>query len=772
MAGASFPASATTNFNVDPSFELEEQIEWSTTSNWVTSNVFGKIIPHGVYGIPVQVSTGYSFSSILLNTGVVVSFGDNTQFQTGRVGTSTYVPKKPDAATSFLNSFYLESGGVAAYVLSDDLLKKIGYNMTKIATGQNHTVILDNTGKLYAWGHNGQGQLGNGTQTYSSTPVLINTGVNTLANNIIVSIACGNAHTIALDNMGKLYSWGNNVNGQLGNGTTTDSSTPLLINTGAIANKTIVSIACGGSHTIALDNTGTLYSWGNNVNGQLGNGTTTDSSTPLLINTGAILNNTIVRIVSLYAHVLALDNMGKLYAWGWNMNGQLGNGTTTDSSTPLLINTGAIANKTIVNISGGANYTIAIDNTGKLYAWGHNDQGQLGNGTTTNSSTPILINTGAIANKTIVNISGGYYHTTAIDNTGKLYAWGYNGDGQLGNGTTTNSSTPLLINTGAIANNIVVSSACSSYHTIALDNTGKLYTWGGNISGQLGNGTTTNSSIPIFIMLTPEGSPVIFNFTGQHRCLLQQNNTISIDLTGLVVVSNTDKYISNDMKKRYSKLELINDAIPVVSLSSKKADKAVFGVISQGIDLGMRLEDKNEINSMVNYPDKSLQNKGDSRLQINSLGEGCIWVVEDDESKPLESGDLLMTSDTPGYSMLQYDDLMHGYTIAKLTRSCDWNPQKIPVEITKTDIYGNFIPDPVTNQPIFETVTIPESPDPGTKIVTPEHLQTEDEYTIRYINSVDGSISTVEAYDLQEIDPTTLRTIKRAALLGCTYHCG
>ena len=118
--------------------------------------------------------------------------------------------------------------------------------------------------------------------------------------------------------------------------------------------------------------------------------------------------------------------------------------------------------------------------------------------------------------------------------------------------------------------------------------------------------------------------------------------------------------------------------------------------------------------------------------------------------------------------MLQPNDSMKSYTIAKLTRSCNWNPQQIPIQLAKTDIYNKFVQDPTTLEPIFETITVPESTDPETGIITPSHLQTEDEYTIRYINSIDGSITTKSEYDNQIVT----HTIKRAALLGCTYHCG
>ena len=782
VAGASFPVA--TDYTSEPAYQLEEISEWTTTSNWSSINSFGKIVPFGVYGIPVQVSCGYNFSSILLNTGVVVTFGENTNTVNGVIGISTYSfrGKIVDPAYKFNNIYYLESGGSSTYGTSDEstrTIKVLGqYNngvVSKISGGGSHTIAINNTSNIYVFGYNYFGQLGNGLSGISanrSNPVLINTGA--IANKVIVSAECGYHFTMTLDNTGKMYGWGYNAQGQLGDGTTTDRYSPVLINTGAIVNKIIVSITCGDNYTMALDNTGKVYAWGENGFGQLGNGNVTSQSNPILINTGAIANKVIASIACGSLHTMALDNTGKLYAWGYNNEGQLGDGTfrtSSSKSTPILINTGAIANKVIVSVACGGNHTIALDNTGKLYAWGYNANGQLGDGTSganTDKYTPILINTGAIANKVIVSVACRYNSTIALDNTGKVYAWGYNPQGQLGDGSATDRYSPILINTGAIANKVIVSVSCGFYHTMAIDNTGKVYAWGGNPVGQLGNGDTVDKITPILILTQQTtGGQVIFNFTGQHRCLLESeanNNYSQIDLTGLVVVSDKNKYITSDMKKRYSKLEIINDALPVVSLSSKKGDKAVFGVISQGMDLGMRLDDNKQVTSMVNYSDYSYQNMGDNRLQINSIGEGCIWVIEDDLSKTLQAGDYVMTSDTPGYSTLQLDDFMRSFTIAKLTRSCDWNPQQVPVEITKTDIYGNFIHD-ADDKPIFETVLVAEFTDANGDVI-PEHTQTEDEYTIRYVNAIDGSIVSREAWVADPI------AIKRAALIGCTYHCG
>ena len=147
-------------------------------------------------------------------------------------------------------------------------------------------------------------------------------------------------------------------------------------------------------------------------------------------------------------HSLALDSEGQIYAWGYNYYGQLGNGDTTDSNTPVKVDTsGVLAGKTITQISAGSDHSLALDSEGQIYAWGYNYYGQLGNGDTTDSNTPVKVDTsGVLAGKTITQISAGFFHSLALDSEGQIYAWGANYNGQLGNGTTITSNTPVQTN--------------------------------------------------------------------------------------------------------------------------------------------------------------------------------------------------------------------------------------------------------------------------------------------------------------------------------------
>jgi len=328
-----------------------------------------------------------------------------------------------------------------------------GKTITAIAAGQSHACAVDTSGRLYCWGTNGYGQLGDGTNVISHAPVLINGG--DLAGKTVTAVAAGFYHACALTSEGKVYCWGRNMYGEVGDGTTTQRDVPALASGGDLAGKTVVAIMADGYHTCAIDTNSRLYCWGNNNVGQLGDGTTVDKHTPTLINGGDLTGRTIATITGGYNHTCALDNVNRVYCWGWNQYGQLGDGTNTDKDTPVLINGGDLAGKTVATLKAGGTYnnglTCAVDVSGWLYCWGRNNEGQLGDGTTTNKNVPTLINGGALAGKTTVLVVGGYRHTCAVDIDNEIYCWGNNSRGQFGDGTTNNQSTPVLVDTSGLS---------------------------------------------------------------------------------------------------------------------------------------------------------------------------------------------------------------------------------------------------------------------------------------------------------------------------------
>ncbi|THF87841.1 hypothetical protein E7T09_00975 [Deinococcus sp. KSM4-11] len=255
------------------------------------------------------------------------------------------------------------------------------------------------------------------------------------------AISGGDSHSLALLADGTVRAWGNNSSGRLGNPSPLDSTTPMTVS-GITTSNPAVEVAAGNGHSLAILADGTVRAWGYNGYGQLGNGTTTQSTTPVTVS-GITTSNPAVEIAAGYSHSLAILADGTVRAWGYNNVGQLGNGTTTKSTTPVTVS-GITASNPAVEVAGGNYHSLAILADGTVRAWGYSNFGQLGNGATTGSTTPVTVS-GITASNPAVEIAGGLYHSLAILADGTVRAWGYNSNGQLGNGTTTSSTTPVTV---------------------------------------------------------------------------------------------------------------------------------------------------------------------------------------------------------------------------------------------------------------------------------------------------------------------------------------
>jgi alpha-tubulin suppressor-like RCC1 family protein len=318
----------------------------------------------------------------------------------------------------------------------------LAFTPVAIAAGYRHTCALVVGGsplslpQTYAdcWGGNVDGQLGNGTTTASLTPVRVSHLAGVTAITVSPSV-----HTCELSS-GSAYCWGLNFQGELGDGTTTNSPSPVAVSN--LTNPT--AIAGGNWHTCALAG-GWAYCWGHNAVGQLGNGTTTPSLTAVAVNlpTSLIIGEwyypTVVQAIAVGTESACalLQYSGTVQCWGLSAYGQLGNGTTTTSSSPVPVSnlTGVAA------ISVGTDHACALLNGGTVKCWGSNVYGQLGNGTTSDSSIPV-----AVSNLTSVTaITVGESYACALLSGGTVKCWGANGSGQLGDGTNNNSSTPVTI---------------------------------------------------------------------------------------------------------------------------------------------------------------------------------------------------------------------------------------------------------------------------------------------------------------------------------------
>ncbi|WP_417909802.1 hypothetical protein [Candidatus Electronema sp. PJ] len=295
-------------------------------------------------------------------------------------------------------------------------------------------------------------------------------------------VAAGYAHTVAIKADGTLWAWGENGSGQLGDGTAIDKVSPVQI--GTLTDWKIV--ATGYAHTVAIKTDGTLWAWGDNSSGQLGDGTTTNRTSPVQIGLGTdwatVAAGGTAGLVG--SHTVAIKTDGSLWAWGSNNAGRLGDGTTIDRNIPIQIGNDTDWR----SVSAGGAHTVAIKTDGTVWAWGFNGSGQVGDGTTADRATPFQIDT-AMDWETVT--AGGAF-TLALKTNGTLWAWGANSSGQLGDGTTVNRTSPIQIGSGTTWSDI----AAGGSHSVALKAPGTIWTWGLNSYGQLGSGTTISRTSP------------------------------------------------------------------------------------------------------------------------------------------------------------------------------------------------------------------------------------------------------------------------------------
>jgi alpha-tubulin suppressor-like RCC1 family protein len=367
-----------------------------------------------------------------------------------------------------------------------------------IGTGHGyHSIAVKSNGIVYTWGKNDYEQLGDGSNMSSNVPVEVYRG-GVLSDKTITQVATGYYHSIALASDGTVYTWGGNNSGQLGNGSNTNSNVPVAV---TISGKTITQVAAGFEHSIALASDGTMYTWGYNDFGQLGNGSNTSSNVPVEV---TISGKIITQVAAGGYHSIALASDGTLYTWGYNAFGQLGDGSTTSSNVPVAV---TISGKTITQVAAGIYHSIVLASDGAVYTWGNNYYGQLGNNSNTDSNVPVAVYTsGVLSDKTITQVAAGYYHSIALASNGAVYTWGYNDSGQLGDGSNTSSNVPVEVYTsGVLSGKTITQVAVGFNHCIALASDGAVYTWGDNSYGQLGDGSTTNSNVPVAVDLSLMG---------------------------------------------------------------------------------------------------------------------------------------------------------------------------------------------------------------------------------------------------------------------------
>ena len=371
------------------------------------------------------------------------------------------------------------SANEGRFIYVDDI-NEYRYSNCYAWTADFDTTVEAYANVLWTWGSNTAGQLGDGTIVSRLTPGL----TSGTGDNWSRTSSSNSEHTMALKTDGTVWTWGCNGDGRLGDNSTTTRSSPV---TTAGGGTTWCQISAGYRHSAAVKTDGTLWTWGRNTVGQLGDGTTVIKSSPV---TTAGDDATWRQVSGGRYHTAAVKTDGTLWTWGFNSTGQLGDNSTVARSSPV---TTAGGGTTWCQVSGGRYHTAGVKTDGTLWTWGFNSTGQLGTGTTVNRSSP---GTTAGGGTTWCQVSGGNLHMAAIKTDGTLWTWGAGTNGRLGNGDISNRSSPVTTIGGGTTWCQVSAGAAS---TAAVKTDGTLWTWGSNASGALGIGSTTSSNSPVLV---------------------------------------------------------------------------------------------------------------------------------------------------------------------------------------------------------------------------------------------------------------------------------
>ena len=352
-------------------------------------------------------------------------------------------------------------------------------NVTKIAAGHIHSLTLKSDGTVWAFGNNGSGQLGNNSTTDSCTPVQVQvSGGSALSN--VVEIAAGAAHSIARKSDGTVWAWGNNAFGQLGDGTNTERHFAVQVSGVSSA----IGIASGAYHNVALISGGTVKSWGRNNFGQLGNNSTTDSTSAVSVS--SVTDATQVAAGGFHSVALRANNSGKLKAWGQGGNGQLGNNSTSDALTAVdMKDTLGVTFTGAGFVAAGISFTTVTTTGGKVWSTGNDGRGQQGTGCAGSTTGLVKIGSFSGVSKAFPGPTG--EHVVSYQTDSSARGWGRNEYGQVGNGSTSDQCSPAtVVDSLNAAVTGFTSVSGGGLHSLGLKSDGTVWSWGDNTFCQLG----------------------------------------------------------------------------------------------------------------------------------------------------------------------------------------------------------------------------------------------------------------------------------------------
>ena len=429
----------------------------------------------------MRIASARADTVLMLQRAIDSLRADSAKRVVVRRGTAAGTIAGPLSATAPSES--LASGNAAggakpaAMVPSGETIRATD-DVSVIAAGGRHSCTVVSA-KVYCWGANDNGQLGDGDVESRDVPEPVTGDID------FSQVTTGSAHSCGISRSGEAYCWGANASGQLGDATTTSRNTPVRV----AGNATFRLLRAGKAHTCGVSSGGDVLCWGANAKGQLGDGSATTRSSPVTLS----MTTAPRRFASLSAggaHTCAISTDGVAWCWGDNSNGQLGNGTRNDSRTPSTVGGGL----SYTSISAGGSHSCAVSDGGDAYCWGGNSYGQLGSGNINDQTAPSRVETTA----RFASVTVGFVHSCARTRNGQAWCWGRNSYGQLGDGTKLTRELPARV----LAGGAVTSINATGSHTCATTNDGETSCWGFNIEGQLGDGSRDHHARPTRVTFT------------------------------------------------------------------------------------------------------------------------------------------------------------------------------------------------------------------------------------------------------------------------------
>lgn len=480
--------------NVGSSLRTSVVVAMAPVNDDTPPTVTATIPNDGATGVAVDATISATFSEPLHPLSITSASFTVRPGVTGTVTytgtTATFVPATPLAlGTAYTATLSTAVRDVAGNPLASPYLwtfttrsSSPSGTFATVHPGFFYTCGVKTGGDGYCWGQNDAGQLGDGTTTVRLTPVGVLGGLSFTS----VTAARQGYHSCGVTAGGSAYCWGDNAHGQLGDGTTAQRRSPITV----LGGHSFASVGTGRSHSCGVTTEGAAYCWGDNASGQLGDGTTTQRRSPV-----AVAGGLTFAMVSVGAyHTCGVTTAGTAYCWGGN-GGALGDGTTTDRASPVAVQGG----RSYAMVSAGGTVSCGVTTGGAAYCWGDNFFGALGNGTT--SPTPETRPVAVIGGLTFVSVSVSVSHVCGLTTEGKAHCWGSNYSGQLGDGTTIRRTSPVAVVGGLVFSLVRVGDGGGCTCGVTVERLA--YCWGDNFLGQLGNGTTDESSVPVKVAGQP-----------------------------------------------------------------------------------------------------------------------------------------------------------------------------------------------------------------------------------------------------------------------------